>query len=147
MRRDLASVASLGGERKQPSHFLTTVISPPNAAVSGPSVVVLPEAGGGLLAGHANARRASARAAVVARRPTDRGRNSVAQRRRWKGWRRRVCSAGGPGPANACAADPPEASMPIHYRFFPAIVLLTAVAPAAADPLQVCSATPFAQGV
>jgi len=71
VRRNLASVASLGGERKQPSHFLTTVISPPNAAVSGPTVVVLRDAGGGLLAGHANARRASVRAAVVARRPTD----------------------------------------------------------------------------
>ena len=35
--------------------------------------------------------------------------------------------------------------MPIHYRFFPAIVLLTAVAPAAADPITVVSATRFVQ--
>jgi PEP-CTERM motif len=35
--------------------------------------------------------------------------------------------------------------MPIHYRFLPAIVLLTAVVPAAADPITVVSATRFVQ--
>ena len=35
--------------------------------------------------------------------------------------------------------------MPFHYRFLPAIVLLTAVVPAAADPITVVSATRFVQ--
>lgn len=35
--------------------------------------------------------------------------------------------------------------MPIHYRFLPALVLLTAVVPAAADPITVVSASRFVQ--
>jgi hypothetical protein len=38
-----------------------------------------------------------------------------------------------------------EVSMPVHYRFLPAIFLITAVAPAAANPVTLVSATRFVQ--
>src|SRR5678815_2394256 len=57
----------------------------------------------------------------------------------------RFAEPGHPGPATTWPGDPQEALMPFHYRFLPAIVLLTAVVPAAADPITVVSATRFVQ--